>query len=164
MGGVLDDPVVERGVWASVAVAERPAALRDGVDERDFAVFLVCVDKFAVGGPGGVGADGNEAISILIDDSSVEVEYHGRGTAVVDRLISTGELPGVGYATDVGAGLVYRHAGAVVDVVADRPGAAAYRVERGDDGESSEVTLDVQHRLGPGFREDSVKITWKGRR
>jgi len=63
------------------------------------------------------------------------------------RMISIGELPGVGYATDVGAGLLYGPGGGV-EVVADRPGAAAYRVERGDDGETVEITLDVLHRLG----------------
>lgn len=64
------------------------------------------------------------------------------------QMINAGQLPGVGYATDVGAGLVYRNAGAVVEVVADRPGATAYRVERGDDGQTAEVALDVLHRLG----------------
>lgn len=63
------------------------------------------------------------------------------------QMISAGELPGVGYATDVGAGLLYRSGGRV-EVVADRPRAAAYRVERGDDGATVEVALDVLHRLG----------------
>jgi hypothetical protein len=62
-------------------------------------------------------------------------------------MISTGELPDVGYATDVGAGLLYGPGGGV-EVVADRPGAGAYRVERGDDGEIVEIALDVLHRLG----------------
>ncbi len=64
------------------------------------------------------------------------------------QAISAGQLPGVGYATDVGAGLVYRADTAEVEVVADRPGAGAYRIERGDDGAVAEVTIDVTHQLG----------------
>lgn len=64
------------------------------------------------------------------------------------QMIAAGGLPSVGYATDVGAGLVYRGGGAEIEVVVDRPGAAAYRVERGADGQTVEVTLDVTHRLG----------------
>lgn len=64
------------------------------------------------------------------------------------QMIGIGELPGTGYATDVGAGLLYRNGGGPVEVVTDRPGAGAYRVERGEDGETVEVTLDVRHRLG----------------
>lgn len=64
------------------------------------------------------------------------------------QMISTGALPSVGYATDVGAGLVYRHDGSGIEVVADRPGSGAYRVELGENGETVEATLDVVHRLG----------------
>jgi peptidase E len=64
------------------------------------------------------------------------------------QMIRSGELPDVGYATDVGAGLLYGADGRV-EVVADRPGARAYRVERGDDGETVEIALDVRYRLGP---------------
>jgi peptidase E len=64
------------------------------------------------------------------------------------QMISAGELPAVGYATDVGAGLLYRGEDASVAVVADRLGAGAYRVERGEDTQTVEISLDVTHRLG----------------
>ena len=54
-------------------------------------------------------------------------------------------LPG-GHATDDGVGLVYRGTD-LVEAVADRPGAAAYRVERGPDGAAVETRLEPR-RLG----------------
>ncbi|MCF6507007.1 peptidase E [Blastococcus sp. MG754426] len=56
------------------------------------------------------------------------------------RLVADGTLPG-GHATDDGAGLVYRGTD-LVDVVSDRPGAAAYRVEPGPGGTAVETRLE----------------------
>ncbi len=56
------------------------------------------------------------------------------------RLIADGTLTD-GYATDDGVGLVYRGT-EMVEVVADRPGCAAYRVERGAGGSATETRLE----------------------
>jgi peptidase E len=48
-------------------------------------------------------------------------------------LIGDGRLPPVGYATDAGAGLVYRRT-ELVEAVSDRSKVGAYRVERTSDG------------------------------
>ncbi|MBB5869406.1 peptidase E [Allocatelliglobosispora scoriae] len=65
------------------------------------------------------------------------------------QMIAAGELPSVGYATDIGAGLLYRGIGPeiTVEVVSDRAGADAYRVERSEGGQTEEMVLDVAHRL-----------------
>ena len=55
------------------------------------------------------------------------------------RLVADGTLPG-GHATDDGVGLVYRGT-ELVEAVADRPDAGAYRVERGPDGTAVETRL-----------------------
>jgi peptidase E len=56
------------------------------------------------------------------------------------RLIEDGTLTD-GYATDDGVGLVYRGTD-MVEAVADRPGCAAYRVQRGADGSAVETVLE----------------------
>jgi peptidase E len=56
------------------------------------------------------------------------------------RLVADGTLPG-GHATDDGAGLVYRGTH-LVEAIADRPRAAAYRVRRGSDGAAVETRLE----------------------
>lgn len=65
---------------------------------------------------------------------------------LLHRLVGEGILP-TSYATDDGVGLVYAGSD-LVDVVADRPGAAAYRVERQADGSVIETRLEP--RLLPG--------------
>ena len=55
------------------------------------------------------------------------------------RLVADGTLP-AGHATDDGVGLVYRGT-ELVEAVADRPGAAAYRVERDADGGAVETRI-----------------------
>jgi hypothetical protein len=54
--------------------------------------------------------------------------------------VADGTLP-PGHATDDGVGLVYRGT-ELAEVVADRPGRAAYRVERGPDGTAVETRLE----------------------
>lgn len=55
--------------------------------------------------------------------------------------LGSGDMPSVGYATDVGAGLVY-HGTELVEAVADRANARAYRVERRADGRVVEEPLE----------------------
>lgn len=72
------------------------------------------------------------------------VHYDQRRTSF-QALIGDGTLPPVGYATDLGAGLVYRGT-ELVEAVADRAKAGAYRVERTSAG-VRETSLPVR-RLG----------------
>jgi hypothetical protein len=54
--------------------------------------------------------------------------------------VADGTLP-AGHATDDGVGLLYRGT-ELVEAVADRPGVAAYRVERGPDGAAVETRIE----------------------
>jgi peptidase E len=58
------------------------------------------------------------------------------------RLVADGTLP-AGYATDDGAGLLYRGT-RFVEAVGERDDAGAYHVERGPDGSAVETPLDVR--------------------
>lgn len=58
------------------------------------------------------------------------------------RLIADGALP-AGYATDDGAGLLYRGT-QLAEALTEEDGAGAYRVERGPDGSAVETRLDVR--------------------
>lgn len=69
------------------------------------------------------------------------VHYRER-RALFQELIGKGELPD-GYATDAGAGLLYRGT-ELVEAVSDRKNAGAYRVTRNPDGGVTEVRLDVR--------------------
>ena len=62
------------------------------------------------------------------------------------RLVADGTLP-TGYATDDGVGLLYRGT-ELVEALAERPGAGAYRVEAQPDGSALETPLEVR-LLGP---------------
>jgi peptidase E len=59
------------------------------------------------------------------------------------RLVADGVLP-AGYAADDGAALVF-HGGELAEVVAARPGARAYRVERGPDGAAIETIVAARY-------------------
>jgi dipeptidase E len=59
------------------------------------------------------------------------------------KLIAEGALP-AGYAADDGVALVFRGT-ALDEVVASRPGARAYRVERGPDGRAIETELPTRY-------------------
>lgn len=72
------------------------------------------------------------------------VHYASR-RASFHSLLSDGGMPPVGYATDAGAGLVYRGE-EMIEAVADRAKAGAFRVERTSDG-VRETPLPVR-RLG----------------
>ena len=58
------------------------------------------------------------------------------------RLVASGELP-PGYAADDGAALVFRGT-ELLEVVAERAGARAYRVERGPDGTAIETPIETR--------------------
>jgi hypothetical protein len=57
-------------------------------------------------------------------------------------LIADGTLP-TGYATDDGAGLLYRGT-ELAEALSERPKGGAYRVERRPDGTAQETPLDVR--------------------
>jgi hypothetical protein len=58
------------------------------------------------------------------------------------KLIADGTLPD-GYATDDGAGLVYRGT-TLTEVVADRPGSWGYELRRAADGSVTETPLPTR--------------------
>ena len=66
---------------------------------------------------------------------------------LLHQLVGDQTLP-VSHATDDGVGLVYEGT-ELVEVVADRPGVAAYRIERGADASVTETRLEP--RLLPGW-------------
>jgi hypothetical protein len=66
---------------------------------------------------------------------------------LLHRLVAEQTLP-LSYATDDGAGLLYRGT-RLQESVADRPGALAYRVERAPSGESVETVVEPR-RLDVG--------------
>jgi peptidase E len=59
------------------------------------------------------------------------------------RLVGDPAMPRVGYATDAGAGLVYRGV-ELAEAVSDRSKAGAYRVERVDDESVKETRIEVR--------------------
>ena len=82
-------------------------------------------------------------LGLLPFSNGVHHDSEERRRPLYQRLVADGTLP-AGHATDDGVGLVYRGT-ALVEVVADRPGAAAYRVERGADGRAVETRLEPRH-------------------
>lgn len=76
------------------------------------------------------------------------VHYDGetQRRPLLHRLVAEQTLP-LSYATDDGVGLVYEGTD-LVEAVADRPGVAAYQVERGADGTAVETRIEA--RLLPG--------------
>ena len=80
-----------------------------------------------------------EGLGWLPYSNGVHYDAEEQRRPKMHELIGDGTL-GDGYATDDGAGLVYRGT-QLVEAVADRPGAGAYRVERGPDGTAVETRL-----------------------
>lgn len=62
---------------------------------------------------------------------------------IYQQLVASGTMP-AGYAADDGAALVFRDE-RLVEVVTSRPGARAYRVERGPDGAAVETVLETRY-------------------
>jgi peptidase E len=71
--------------------------------------------------------------------------YDGEATRrpAYQRFVAEGTLP-AGYAADDGAALVF-HGTELAEVVASRPDARAYRVERGPDGQAIETPLPARY-------------------
>ncbi|MBB3675723.1 peptidase E [Modestobacter versicolor] len=80
-----------------------------------------------------------DGLGLLPFSNSVHHDSEPRRRPLYQRLVADGTLP-AGHATDDGVGLVYRGTD-LVEAVADRPGAAAYRVEPGPDGTAVETRV-----------------------
>jgi peptidase E len=78
-------------------------------------------------------------LGLLPYSNGVHHDAEARRRPLHQRLVADGTLP-AGYATDDGVGLVYRGV-ELVEAVADRPGAAAYRVDRGAGGTAVETRM-----------------------
>jgi peptidase E len=81
-----------------------------------------------------------DGLALIPHSNGVHHDSEPGRRPLYQRLVAEGTLP-AGYATDDGVGLVYRGT-ELVEAVADRPGAAAYRVERGSDGTAVESRLE----------------------
>jgi peptidase E len=79
-------------------------------------------------------------LALIPTSNGVHYDSEEQRRPLYHRLVAEGALP-PGHATDDGVGLVYRGT-ELVEVVADRPDAAAYRVDRGPDGTVIETRLD----------------------
>ena len=85
-------------------------------------------------------------LGLLPYGNGVHYDTEEQRRPLLHRLVAEGTLP-TSHATDDGVGIVYDGT-QIVEVVADRPGAAAYVVERGPDGAAVESRLEP--RLLPG--------------
>jgi peptidase E len=80
-------------------------------------------------------------LALLPFSNGVHYDSEEQRRPLYHRLIADGTLP-PGYATDDGAGLLYRGT-EMVTAYAENGSAGAYLVERGTDGTAVETTLDV---------------------
>jgi peptidase E len=80
-----------------------------------------------------------DGLGLLPHSNGVHHDSEAQRRPLYRRLVAHGTLP-AGYATDDGVGLVYRGTD-LVEAVADRPGKAAYRVERSADGTARETCI-----------------------
>ena len=78
--------------------------------------------------------------------NGVHYDVEAQRRPLLHQLVADEVLP-LSYATDDGVGLVYEGT-ELVEAVSDRPGAAAYRVERSPDGAAVETRIEP--RLLPG--------------
>jgi len=81
-----------------------------------------------------------DGLALLPYGNGVHYDSEERRRPLLHRLVADGTLP-VSYATDDGVGLVYEGT-RLVEAVADRPGVAAYKVERTDDGRAVETRIE----------------------
>ena len=79
--------------------------------------------------------------------NGVHYDSEAQRRPLLHQLVGDQALP-VSHATDDGVGLVYEGT-QLVEVVADRPGVAAYRIERASDASVTEMRLEP--RLLPGW-------------
>lgn len=79
-------------------------------------------------------------LALLPYGNGVHYDSEAERRPLLHRLVGDGTLP-LSYATDDGVGLVYEGT-ELLEAVADRPGVAAYRVERRDDGTVLETRIE----------------------
>jgi peptidase E len=79
-------------------------------------------------------------LGLLPYGNGVHYDTEGRRRPLLHRLVADGTLP-TSYATDDGVGLYYEGT-ELVEAVADRPGVAAYKVERGEGGGAVETRIE----------------------
>lgn len=84
----------------------------------------------------------DNGLALLPYSNGVHYDTEPTRRPLFQQLVAAGTLP-AGYATDDGAGLLYRGT-ELVEAVAERDGAGAYRVERGPDGTAVETRLDAR--------------------
>ena len=83
-----------------------------------------------------------DGLALLPYSNGVHYDSEQQRRPLFQSLIAEGTLPD-GYATDDGAGLLYR-GDAMVQAYAERPGAGAYAVRRAGPGEVEETALEVE--------------------
>ena len=81
-----------------------------------------------------------DGLALLPYGNGVHYDSEEQRRPLLHRLVGDGTLP-LSHATDDGVGLVYRGT-ELVEAVADRAGASAYRVERQPDGSVLETVLE----------------------
>jgi peptidase E len=79
-------------------------------------------------------------LGLIPTSNGVHYDSEEQRRPLYHRLVADGTLPG-GHSTDDGVGLLYRGT-ELVEAVADGPDKAAYRVERGPDGEAVETRVE----------------------
>jgi peptidase E len=85
----------------------------------------------------------SEGLGFVPGSHSPHYDGEAARRPIYQRLVSEGVMP-AGYAADDGAALVFRDE-RLADVVASRPDARAYRVERGADGVAVETVLPTRY-------------------
>ncbi|MGH3427790.1 MAG: Type 1 glutamine amidotransferase-like domain-containing protein, partial [Mycobacteriales bacterium] len=81
-----------------------------------------------------------DGLGLLPYANGVHYDSEAQRRPLLQRLVADKTLPEA-YATDDGVGLLYRGT-EFVEALAERPGAAAYHVIRGDDGKAVETRIE----------------------
>lgn len=81
-----------------------------------------------------------DGLAFLPYGNGVHYDSEERRRPMLQRLVADGTVP-TSYATDDGVGLHYEGT-ELVEAVSDRPDVAAYRVERGPDGQAVETRIE----------------------
>jgi peptidase E len=81
-----------------------------------------------------------DGLALLPYGNGVHYDSEERRRPLLHRLVADGTLP-TSYATDDGVGLCYEGT-ELVEAVADRPDVAAYKIQRGADGEAVETRIE----------------------
>jgi peptidase E len=119
------------------------AAWQAGVVLTGVSAGSIC---WHVGGPTDSFGPGlrpiTDGLAFLPFSNGVHYDSEEQRRPLFQSLIADGTLP-AGYATDDGAGLLYRGT-EFVEAVSEKDGAGAYHVERGPDGTAVETPLDVR--------------------